>query len=221
VDLPALLIISRSVSSSIVPTPRSLTRSGRSSFERAAVTPIMPRAYTVHDRSKHRPGFDSPAPGESAWRCKSRSTRSVLVAAAFRPRRRANKYFRTSHCAILWRVTKWRFCAHGRYVVDCAGYRSQIACMATVRAHNELDSDNILVPAVGQWGDCHAGTLLRPTINRRPDPCPVAGTSHRALRRMACRAPYLRRQGTWVHCGSDPVQRLRANTWGARLELAP
>jgi hypothetical protein len=160
-------------------------------------------------------------PGEFAGCCKSRSTRSGLVAAAFHFRKRADRCFRTSHFSILWRATKWRFCAQGRYVTGCDGCRSQIACAATVRAHNELDSDNIPLPAVGQWGDCHARTLLRPTINRRPDSCPVAGTRYRALRRMACRAPYLRRQGTWVHCSTDPVQLLRASTRGARLEFAP
>jgi hypothetical protein len=62
--------------------------------------PIMPQAHTGHDHSKHRPGFDSPALGESAWCCKSRSIRSVRVAAAFRSRRPLGIYSRTSHFSI-------------------------------------------------------------------------------------------------------------------------
>jgi putative transposase len=114
----------------------------------------------------------------------------------------------------------WRLCAQGRYVADSAR-RSRFAVDARrLRAHNEPIKDNIALPAVGQRGDCHAGTLLRLTDHRRPDPRPMAGSSNRALCRVACGTGHFGRQGTRVHRGTHPVQPVRAYTRRPRVELA-
>src|SRR5665213_2165277 len=69
----------------------------------------------------------------------------------------------------------WRLCAQGRYVADSAGCSGFTLDGRRMRAHNEPTRDNIPLPAVGQRGDCHAGTILRLTDHRRPDPRPMAG----------------------------------------------
>src|SRR4029077_13532606 len=54
----------------------------------------------------------------------------------------------------------WRFCARSRYVAGCAGRSARTVRARRMREHNEPIRDNIPLPAVGQRGDCHAGTLL-------------------------------------------------------------
>jgi transposase InsO family protein len=115
----------------------------------------------------------------------------------------------------------WRLCAQGRYVAGSAKGRGFSVDARRMRAHNELIGGNIDLPAVGQRGDCHAGTLLRLTDHRRPDPRPVAGSSNRALCHVACRTRFLRRKGARVHRGTHPVQSVRTGSRRPRLELAP
>jgi putative transposase len=114
----------------------------------------------------------------------------------------------------------WRLCAQGRYVAGSAGCSGFTVDARTMRAHNEPIRNNIPLPAVGQRSDCHAGTILRLTDHRRPDPRPMAGPSNRALCRVAGRTGHLERQRTRVHRGSHPVQPVRASARCQRLELA-
>ena len=172
-------------------------------------------------RNTPRQAWRSRGPHEFADCCKTRSTRSALVVAACRSRRRAGKYSRTSRCAILCRATKWRLCAQGRYVAGSAKGRGFSVDARRMRAHNELIVDNIDLPAVGQRGDCHAGTLLCLTDHRGPDPRPLAGSSNRALCHVACRTRFFRREGARVHRGTHPVQWVRTGSRRPRLELAP
>jgi len=115
----------------------------------------------------------------------------------------------------------WRLCVQGDYVADSAKGRGFSVDDRRMRAHNEPIRDNIPLPAVGQRGDCHAGTLLRFTDHRRPDSRPMAGAGNRALCRVACGTWLFRRQGTRVHRDPHPVQRVRAVARRPRVEFAP
>jgi transposase InsO family protein len=55
----------------------------------------------------------------------------------------------------------WRFCAHSRYVAWRRPNPCTSRLRSSLRTHNGAIGDNIRLPAVGQRGDCHAGTLLR------------------------------------------------------------
>jgi putative transposase len=114
----------------------------------------------------------------------------------------------------------WRLCVQGRYVAGGAGGRGFAVNAPSIRAHNEPIGDNSPLPVVGQRGDCHAGTLLHPADYHRPDPRPVAGSSDRALCRVACGASYFERQGARVHRGAHSVRSVRAGTRRTRVELA-
>ena len=114
----------------------------------------------------------------------------------------------------------WRLCARSRYVADRAGRSARTADARWMGAHNEPIRDNILLPAVGQRGDCHAGTLLRLTNLRRPDPRTVVGAGDRALCRVACGTSYFGCQGARVHRDTHPVRPVRAGKRRARVELA-